>query len=73
MNGSEEGLLADLRHPCLHGEHAAGRQAIVDDLVELPAVEQTGRALFQRLDEIADDQVEAVAGPLEVRPGVFVP
>ena len=72
VDRGEESLFTDLRHPRLHGEDAAGCEAVVDDPVELPAVEQAGRALLQRLDEIADDQVEAIAGPLEVGAGVFM-
>src|SRR3989442_4074804 len=63
VHGGEERQIGHLGHAGLHGERPGRRQAVVDDLVELFAVEQAGGPLLERLDQVADDQVETVAGP----------
>src|SRR4029453_17134587 len=72
VDGAEDPQLADLGHAGLHGHGAAGREPVADQRVELLGEEQTRRALFQGLDQVDADEVEALARLLEISPGILV-
>src|SRR6266850_2438536 len=72
VDGAEESQLADLGHPGLHGHGAAGREPVADQRVELLGEEQARRTLFQGLDQVDADEVEALARLLQIGPRVLV-